>query len=60
MWAVLLLQKLSGPEAKLSAHTLFSQAFPGMPASIVIKFLLAKHTKQKNRGFPRVTEKSLL
>lgn len=58
--AVLLLQKLSGPKAKPSAHTPLSRAFPGMPASIAVRFLLAKHRKQKNRGFPRVTEKRLL
>lgn len=29
----------------------FSQASPGTPASIGIRFLLAKHGKQKNRGF---------
>jgi len=32
-------------------HTPLSQAFPGMPASITVRFLLAKHRKQKNRGF---------
>lgn len=48
--AVLLLQRSSGAEAK-PTHTPLSQASPGMPASITVRFLLAKHRKQKNRGF---------